>query len=66
MKTYERRVWFYPQADFTRYLELLSEYNFEEDIERNTDLENNVKYIKNALIEASVKSIPNKNCNYKA
>ena len=60
VKTYKRRVWLYPQADFTRYRELLSEYNFEEDIERNTDLEHNVKYITNALIEASEKSIPNK------
>ena len=60
MKTYKRPVWLYPQADFTRYRELLSEYNFEEDIERNTDLEHNVKYITNALIEASEKSIPNK------
>ena len=60
MKTYKRQVWLYPQADFTRYCELLSEYNFEEDIERNTDLEHNVKCKTNALIEASEKSIPNK------
>ena len=60
VKTYKRRVWLYPQADFTRYRELLSECNFEENIERNTDLEHNMKYITNALIEASEKSIPNK------
>ena len=60
VKTYKWRVWLYPQADFTRYRELLSENNFEEDIERNTDLEHNVKYITNALIEASEQSIPNK------
>ena len=60
VKTYQQRVWLYPQADFTRYRELLSEYNFKEDIERNTDLEHNVNYITNALIEASEKSIPNK------
>ena len=34
VKTYKRQVWLFPQADFTRYRELLSEYNFEEDIER--------------------------------
>ena len=60
VKTYKRRVWYYAQADFTRYRKLLSEYNFEEDIEHSTDLEHNVKYITNALIEASEKSIPNK------
>ena len=60
VKSYKRRVWLYPQADFTRYRDLLSEYNFKEDIERNTDLEHNVKHITNALIEASEKSIPNK------
>ena len=60
VKTYKRRVWLYPQADFTRYRKLLSEYNFEEDIKCNTDLEHNVEYITNALIEASEKSIHNK------
>ena len=60
VKTYKWRVWYYPQADFTRYRELLSEYNFEEDIERKTDFEHNVKYITNVLIEESGKSISNK------
>ena len=60
VKTNKRRVWYYDQADFTRYCKLLSDYNFEEDIERSTELENYMKYLTNALIEASEKSIPNK------
>ena len=60
MKTFKRKVWNYHQTDFDRYRTLLSEKDLENEIERNSNIDDNVQYLTPAILRASEESIPNK------
>ena len=59
-KTFKRRIWNYKLANFDRYRVILSEYNLDEKLQDNLDIDVNVQQITDALITAAEQSIPNK------
>lgn len=59
-KTFKRRIWNYKLANFDRYRVILSEYNLDEKLQENFDIDVNVQQITDALITAAEQSIPNK------
>ena len=60
IKTFKRKLWNYHQADFDRYRTLLSESDLENEIERYSNIADNVQYLTAAILRASEKSIPKK------
>ena len=59
-KTFKRKMYNYHQADFDRYRTLLSESDLENEIERNSNIDDNVQYLAAAILRASEESVPNK------
>lgn len=59
-KTFNRKIWNYSQPDFNMFRDLLSRIDFENYLESNTNIEDNVRFIAEAITDASVKAIPNK------
>ncbi|MEW8545280.1 MAG: reverse transcriptase family protein, partial [Candidatus Thiodiazotropha sp.] len=59
-KTFKRKIWNYPQADFNKYRNLLSQLDFENHIVTNTNIDDNVKFITESIADAGEQSIPNK------
>ena len=60
VKSYKRRVWNYPLADFNKYREQLTNYDLQNKIESNSNIDDNVLCIADCIMQASQESIPNK------
>ena len=60
VKSYKRRVWKYPLADFNKYREQLTNYDLQNKIESNSNIDDNVLCIADCIMQASQESIPNK------
>ena len=52
-------MWNYHQGDFDRYRTILSESDLENEIERNSNIDDNVQYLTAALLRASEESVQN-------
>ena len=59
-KLTKRKIWYYQRADFNRYRELLSEYDFHNNVELEPNIDNIVNVINKTILEAAEKSVPNK------
>ena len=60
VKSYKRRVWNYPLADFNKYREQLTNYDLQNKIESNSNIDDNVLCIADCIMQANQESIPNK------
>ena len=60
VKSYKRRVWNYPLADFNKYREQLTNYELQNKIESNSNIDDNVLCLADCIMQASQESIPNK------
>ena len=59
-KSFKRRVWYYKLADYEKYRLELSERNIHEKTQLTINIDQNIKDITEAIMQAADKSIPNK------
>ena len=60
VKLYKRRVWNYPLADFNKYREQPTNYDVQNKLELNSNIDDNVLRIGDCIMQARQESIPNK------
>ena len=59
-KSFKRRVWYYKLADIEKYRLDFSERNIHEKTQLTSNIDQNIKDITEAIMQAADKSIPNK------
>ncbi|MEW8548405.1 MAG: reverse transcriptase family protein, partial [Candidatus Thiodiazotropha sp.] len=60
VKTFKRRIWSYPLADFDKFRTVLLESNLDNNVESIADIDETVLQLTEAISSAAEQSIPNK------
>ena len=60
IKTFKRRIWSYPLADFDRFRTVLLDSNLDNKVESTRDIDETVLQLTEAISSAAEQSIPNK------
>ncbi|MEW8186271.1 MAG: reverse transcriptase family protein, partial [Candidatus Thiodiazotropha endolucinida] len=60
IKTFKRRIWSYPLADFDRFRTVLLDSNLDNKVESISDIDETVLQLTEAISSAAEQSIPNK------
>lgn len=60
IKSYKRRIWSYKSADFGKYRALLQSLNLDGQLQTNDNIEENVRFVTEAIFSAAEQSISNK------